>query len=236
MIEGALALFSGMGWLFSKPALRSVLWRVLGLLLVLLVGVVAGVHALADWLAAMWIPEGDAWYWQALGWLAAFASWLVALLAGAMSFTALGSAAAAPWLDELAARAEAEAGMDAQVADVPWWRQVLNGLANALRPLPALLGWGLVALALFLVPVVGQLAASVVWGWAGIRFMNFGLMDAVAERRGWDYARRRQALKRRRWFWLGFGGAAMAITMVPILNLLALPAATVALARRPLPE
>lgn len=235
MLDGALALVSGLGWLLAKPGLRAVLWRVLALLFVLLVGVVAGAYELADWLAAMWIPRGDAWYWQVLGWLAEFASVALAVLTGVVSFTALGSAAAAPWLDELAARAEALAGMEAAASAAPWWRQVLDGLVNALRPLPALLGWGLAALALFLIPVAGQVVAAVVWGWAGIRFMNFGLMDAVAARRGWDFARRKQALARKRWFWLGFGGAAMALTMLPLVNLLVLPAATVALARRPLP-
>ncbi len=228
MIEGAAAWISGLRDLLFEPGLRALLWRILGLLAVLLAGVAGGAWALMDWLAGLWIPAGDAWYWQALGWLAWLASLVVALLAGAVSFTALGSVAAAPWLDALAERAERPAR---NAPATPWWRQVGQGLVNALRPLPALAAWGLLALVLFLIPVVGQTAAAVIWAWAGIRYMNFGLMDAVAARRGLDFGSRKRLLARKRWFWLGFGGVGLLMTMTPLLNLLALPAATVGLSR-----
>jgi len=42
---------------------------------------------------------------------------------------------------------------------------------------------------------------------------------------------RKQNMKENRWFWLGFGGIALLLMAVPILNIFVLPAAVVALAK-----
>jgi CysZ protein len=38
-------------------------------------------------------------------------------------------------------------------------------------------------------------------------------------------------MKKYRWFWLGFGGVALLLMAVPVLNVFVLPAAVVALAK-----
>jgi len=115
---------------------------------------------------------------------------------------------------------------------VPWQRQILHSLANSIRPLSVLLIWGCVALVLFLIPVMGQIAATVIWTYASILFLNYELMDPVASRRSWDFKRRKQALGQRRWFYLGFGGMALGLMLVPVVNLFVLPAAAVGLSRK----
>jgi len=232
MIEGVLALLSGMRLLLAEKTLRSVLWRILALLFVLMLILTGGVYWLAEYLASLWLPSGDAWYWQALAWVAWLLSVILSLLIGAVSFTALGSVAAAPWLDELAARTEALTGKEMDTCSGLWWKQVMYSLMNAIRPLFGMLVWGCVALVLFLVPVIGQVAATVIWTYTGIRFLNYELMDPVASRRGWDFKRRKQELTRRRFFYLGFGGAALGLMLVPVVNLFVLPAAVVGLSRK----
>jgi len=263
VIEGALALLSGMRRLLVEKSLRAVLWRILTLLLVLMLVVTGGMFWLAEYLAHVWLPSGDAWYWQILAWVVWLLSVILALLAGIVSFTALGSVAAAPWLDELVARTE---GLNAKNGDsllssafaglrspaippsrdmepntgksetvpvfrVPWWKQVMHSLVNSVRPLSGLLIWGSVALALFFIPLIGQIAATVIWGYASIRFLNYELMDPVASRSGWNFKRRKQELGQRRFFYLGFGGMALGLMLVPVVNLLVLPAAAVGLGR-----
>jgi len=231
MVEGIGVLLGGMRDLLLKRELRAVLWRMLGLLLVLMLLLIGGVFGLTDYLAHLWLPEGDAWYWQLLGYLVWIIAALLALLTGIVTFSAVGSAAVAPWLDSLAARAEALHGKGAPESSKPWYALVLESLGNSVRPLFGLLVMGAVALALLLIPVLGPLLATAVWGYAGIRFLNYELMDTVASRRDWAFAERKGALQSRRFFWLGFGGLAMALMLVPLVNLLVLPAAVVGLSR-----
>jgi len=232
MIEGALNLISGMRLLLAEKTLRTVLWRILALLFVLMLMLTGGVYWLAEYLAALWLPSGDAWYWQILSWLVWLLSIILALLFGVVSFTALGSVAAAPWLDELAMRTEALTGRNIDVHPASWWQQIVHSLVNSIRPLFGLLIWGCVALVLFFIPLIGQVAATVVWGYASIRFLNYELMDPVASRKGWNFKRRKQALGQHNFFYLGFGGTALGLMLVPVVNLFVLPAAVVGLSRK----
>jgi len=232
MIKGALNLISGMQLLISERTLRAVLWRILVFLFVLMLLLTGGVYWLAEYMAHLWLPSGDAWYWQALAWVVWLLSVILALLIGVVSFTALGSVATAPWLDDLAVRTEALTGRKIDVHSASCWQQIVHSLVNSIRPLFGLLIWGCVALVLFFIPLIGQVAATVVWGYASIRFLNYELMDPVASRRGWDFKRRKQALGQRRFFYLGFGGMALGLMLVPVVNLFVLPAAVVGLSRK----
>lgn len=232
MIEGVMTLLDGFRLLLGKAELRAVLWRMLGLLALLMLVLTGGVFYLTDTLVQLWLPEGDAWYWQMMAWVVGVLAFLLALLTGVACFAMLASAAVAPWLDDLAERSEQLHGMKLAVDDAGWVAQVFGSLANSLRPLMELLLWGVLALALFLIPFIGQVPATLIWGYAGIRFLNYELMDTVASRRGWRFKERREQQRGARFFWLGFGGLAMALMLVPMLNLLVLPAAVVGLARR----
>lgn len=229
MLEGALNLLGGLRLLLANKALRAILWRMLGLLLLLMVALMFGVFSLAEYLAGLWLPAGDAWYWVLLSWLVWGVAVLLALLTGVVSFTALGSAAIAPWLDELLVRAQALKGINSAESAAAWWRQCLISLSNSVRPLLGLLAWGCAALLCFLVPVAGQVLGTVIWTYAGVRFLCFELMDTPATRKQLDFTQRKQLLDKRRFYWLGFGGLAMVMMMVPVLNLLVIPAAVVAL-------
>lgn len=230
MIKGAAILLGGFARLFAEATLRGVLWRIVLMLFVLMLGVTFGVYSLAEYLAGLWLPAGDAWYWQIVSWLVWALAVLLAMFTGAVSFTMLGSVAVAPWLETLAARAEAlHRGTAFTEQDAGWLGPVMHSLANAVRPLLGLLGMGLLALAVIWLPLVGQVAAMLIWAYAGIRFLNYELMDVPATRRGWSFAERKRQLAGKRLFWLGFGGLGMALMMLPLVNLLILPAAVVAL-------
>ncbi|MDX8398233.1 MAG: EI24 domain-containing protein [Mariprofundaceae bacterium] len=229
MMKGGLTFFAGLRLLLSESSLRAVLWRMLALLAVLMVLLMAGVFTLAEYIASIWLPEGDAWYWALLSWLVWGLAALLSILTGVVSFTILGSAAIAPWLDVLAARSESLKGYVGQESEAVWWKQCLVSLSNSVRPLLTLLAWGMLAFVLFWIPLIGQLLATVIWTYAGVRFLCFELIDTPASRKQLDYKQRKLVLNKQRFYWLGFGGVAMLIMMVPILNLLVIPAAVVAL-------
>ncbi|WP_018293590.1 EI24 domain-containing protein [Mariprofundus ferrooxydans] len=229
MISGALSLLAGLRLLFMTGELRSVLWRMLGLLVILMLATTIASFWLLDYMATLWIPQGDAWYWQllsAIAWLLAF---ILSLISGAIAYVALGSAAVAPWLDTLAMRAERMHGIERGESGSGWVAQVGASLANSVRPLLGLLAWGILALALIWIAPL----ATAIWTWAGIRFLAYELMDTSASRQGWNFSRRQQEQKERRWFYVGFAGIAMLLLLLPIVNLFVIPAAVVALSSEP---
>jgi len=230
MIDGVVRLLLGLRLLLTTQVLRAVLWRMLGLLAVFMLLLTIGVFSLADYLASLWLPEGDAWYWVLLSWLVWGLAVLLAVLTGVVSFTVLGSAAIAPWLDVLAMRTEALKGYKDRSSGASAWSQCLSSLSNSVRPLLGLLIWGCAALLIFYIPVIGPIVGAAIWIYASIRFLCFELMDTTASRQGMDFMARKSLLNERRFFWLGFGGLAMLLMMLPLLNLLVIPAAVVALA------
>jgi len=231
MINGAVTLLRGLQALLARAELRSVLWRMIGLLFVLMLLLAGGTFWLIDYIANLWIPEGDAWYWQVVAWLAWLLAFVLAVLCGIVAFVALGSAAVAPWLDLLARRVEQRNGSELAEQNSGWMGLVLHSLANSVRPLFGLMLWGAAALLFLLIPVVGVPVATALWAYGGVRFLSYELIDTPASRRNWSYAERKQQLDEKRWFYLGFSGLAMLLLMVPVLNLLVIPAAVVGLSR-----
>ncbi len=232
MLNGITTFFAGFQMLLGQASLRAVLWRMTGLLIVLMITLVIGVFFLADYVAQLWIPEGDAWYWDILAWIAWALAVMLSIISGVVSFTALGTAAVAPWLDTLASRTEEILGKTSMENDASWISQSISSLTHSIRPLFGLLLWGAVALVFLLIPVIGAMIATVIWTYAGIRFLNFELFDTQASRSALNFKARKQHMAEHKWFWLGFGGISMILMMVPVLNLLVIPAAVVALARK----
>ncbi|TLS67605.1 hypothetical protein FEF65_06745 [Mariprofundus erugo] len=230
MIKGVFSLLAGIRLLFVEPDLRSVLWRMLALLIALMVAATMAAFQGLDYLATIWLPQGDAWYWQLLSAVVWVLALLLSLVTGALAYVALGSAAVAPWLDTLAVRTERLHGVGESAANSDsWMMQVTASLANSIRPLGGLLAWGAVALLFIWLPPL----ATAIWTYAGIRFLGYELMDTTASRQAWAFHRRKQELNEQRWFYIGFAGVAMLLLMVPVLNLLVIPAAVVALSSRP---
>jgi len=233
MVAGARALLQGTHLLLTNPQLRSVLWRIIAVLTLLFLLVVGGVFWLSDALVQQWIVAGDAWYWRLLGWLAWVCALMLSLLAGVVAFVTFGSALVAPWLDQLAQRAAVIHGQVLPNQQQGWVALCTQSLGNSLRPLLGLLVAGLAALLLWWIPMVGQIAAPVVWGYASMRYLCFELMDTHASRFAMDYPSRLAQWRQYRGFWLVFSATATLLLMVPLLNLLVLPAAVVGLATYP---
>ncbi len=227
MIGGALALLSGLRLLLGRAELRAILWRMLALLLVLMIVLSSATFWLVDYVTALWIPTGDAWYWQVLSWLAGLLAFVLAMICGVVSFVLLGSAVSAPWLDDLASRTESLSGSAVTGQSSGWLQLVLQSLSNSIRPLFGLLLWGGAALLFFWVPPL----ATAIWTYGAVRFLSYELIDATASRRDWDFNMRKQQLLDRRWFYFGFSGLAMLMLMVPLLNLLVIPAAVVGISK-----
>ncbi|PCI02728.1 MAG: hypothetical protein COB79_01780 [Zetaproteobacteria bacterium] len=232
MLKGFTTFLLGFIMMFSENTLRSVLWRMLGLLAVLMIVLMVSVFFFADYLASVWVPEGDEWYWLIVGYIASFLAGLLSVVVGAVAFVALASAAVAPWLDTLAFKTEKILGKPTVENDASWANQALAAAINSIRPLFGLLLWGLLALVFFWFPPL----MTLIWTYGSIQFLNYELFDTQASRKDLKFSARKAEMKENRWFWLGFGGIALLLMVVPILNIFVLPAAVVALAKKGHPE
>ncbi len=228
MFEGIITFFQGFIMLLSKQELRAVLWRMVALLLILTISLMVGVFYLADYLTALWVPEGDEWYWQMVAYVAWGLAVLLSIVSGVIGFVALASAAVAPWLDTLAYRTEKLLGKPTVENDTSWSTQVFGALINSVRPIIDLMLWGVLALVFFWLPPV----ATLIWTLASIQFLSYELFDTQATRLGMAFKQRKEHIKTNRWFWLGFGGISLLLMTVPLLNIFVLPAAVVALAKK----
>jgi len=228
MISGMAAFFFGLRALLVEPSLRSVVWRMTALLIALMLASGIGAFLLADWLGARFVPTGDAWYVHALAALVELFAALLAIAVGVVAFMTLGSVAASPWLEDLAARA----GLSRRGGTRAWWASVAGSLVTSLMPLLRFIPLALLAGLLLPLPAIGTLLAGFVWGYGGLGLLAYEFMDAPAAVRGLGWRQRREEMARARWFYLGLAGAASLWMLVPVLNLLTLPAAVVAVARR----
>jgi len=229
MFKGAWTLVKGFHLLLSTKELRTLLWRMLLLLLVLFVGLTIGVFELSTAIAARFIPTGDAWYIDFLAWLLSLFAMILALGVGIVSFVTLGAIAVAPWLDQLYVRVGRINGVDLEQALLPWWKSISNSLWNSVMPLATFIPLAALAALFLLVPVYGTIVASVFWGYAGLKLLSFEFMDTPASFQNWKWPERKAQMDENKWYYMGFSGLAMFLLIIPGVNLLVLPAAVVAL-------
>lgn len=231
MISGMIRFLSGFRLLLTRSELRAIMWRMTGLLAVLILLLSVGMFWMLDVLVDRFIPTGDAFYIAVLAWLLWFFSLILSLAVAIVAYVVLGSIVASPWLDRLCECAEREEGIKLGAPECPWWKLVLGSIWNSVMPLADFLPKALLAALLLFVPVYGGVTASIVWSYGSFRLLAFEFMDAPASRRSWQWSQRKQEMDDNKWFYLGFAGLASALLVVPVLNLFVLPAAVVGLSR-----
>lgn len=205
--------------LLLAPTLRR---YVLGPLLVNVALFGAAVYFGAREFAALvdqWVPAWLAW----LEWLLWLLFAAVGLTVVFFGFALLANLTAAPLNGRLAEAVERSLGL-APAPRPP--EGALAGLIGDLRSesrkVLFFAAWALPLLLLYLVPLL-QLLAPVLWflygAWAlGLEYADFPLAN-----RGLRFADQRRLLAGRLSTLLGFGSAMMLVTMVPVLNFLAVP-------------
>lgn len=188
----------------------------------LMFAAVSGFERLLEYLLGF-LPEWLHWL-QYLLWPLFALSALVVL---AYSFTLIANLLAAPFNGQLAEAVEKhltgvalEPGGDwrALLADIvpSLWSEVQKLAYFALRGLPLLL--------LFVVPGI-NLAAPLLWTLFGAWMLALEYGDYPMGNHGLKFRDQRPRFKARRGLALGFGLAVLGLTMIPVVNFLAMPAA-----------
>jgi CysZ protein len=224
-------LFKGVGYLreglglMRRPGLRRYVAVPLLVSIVLFtVAILAGIH---------WLEILLGWL---LGWLPGWLDWLQYLLwplfalTGVLlvfyTFSLLTNLVAAPFNGLLAEAVERHLegrSMD----DAGGWKALLADIVpSLLSELRKLLYIALRAFPLgllFLIPPV-NLAAPFLWALFSAWMLVIEYLDYPMGNHQLHFAEQRKRLRGRRLLGLGFGGASMLMTMIPVVNFLAMPA------------
>jgi CysZ protein len=221
-IRGARYILTGVRLLRHPGVTRFVIIPLLISAIVFSGGLWFGVHFLGgiiDRLDAM-LPEWLDW----LSWLLWPLFALLALVLLYFGFSLIANLFGAPF-NSLLAEAVAR-NLDGNVTQQSFdWRQLhreaLATMRSELGKMLYFVMWGIPCLLALLIPVIGP----AIWFLYGAWAFACNYADYPMGNDGMRFAEQRRLLRSRFSLCIGFGAAALALTLVPVLNILAMPAA-----------
>lgn len=222
LLRGVGYALEGLRLVF-RPGLRAyVLVPVLVNLVVLSLAVWGGSVLFEDLLERFLPPEGWLSYLRWLLWpLFALGVALIVIY----GFTAVANLIAAPFNSLLSEKVEQLYG--GKPPAPASWRQILRDLPRTLgsevRKLLYFLVRAVPLLLLFLIPGL-NLAAPFLWMLFSAWFLAMEYSDYPLGNRGMHFTEQRTFLKRSRLAALGFGAGVTLLTLIPVVNLAAMPA------------
>lgn len=221
-------LLRGLGWTARNPSF----W-LLGLVpaLITLVLYVAGLAALgvyADDIAAWTTPFADGWpegLRNATRLVAGLAIFGAGVFLGLVTFTAVTLLIGDPFYEKIAVAVEESQGGAPPEVDASLLSQMMRAVRDTLILGVLALGFALVFFVCGFIPGVGQTVVPVVAASVSGYFLAGELTSIALDRRG-IYRRDRLALLRRdRPLAVGFGAATVALFLIPLGAVLAMPGA-----------
>lgn len=225
----------------TEPGLRRYVWLPLLVNVFVFGGLIwlgaEGFQQLIDWMLPEVSAGPDAGWWTRLAdWVVTLIRWLLwplfalaAALVAFYTFTVTANLVGAPFNEFLARRVERLATDGRQPPDTDDagpLAQALGSIGDELRKLLYFAAVAIPLLLLFLVPVI-QIAAPFLWLAFGAWAAALEYMDYPLGNHGLRFAEQRVRLRRRRMLMLGFGGGVVVLTLIPVLNLVAMPSAVI---------
>ena len=226
--------FSGLAYLgrgfkmLSEPGLRAFVLVPLLINTVIFVGaiylLVTNFSAWVDALIALWLPD---WGW--LDYLIYFL-WpifaLVLVLIVYYGFSVVANFIAAPFNGILSERVEQRLRGDVISNELSLLQMIPGTLARELAKLAYFLPRVLLLLILGFIPLI-NLATPVLWFIFSAWMMAIQYIDYPMDNNGLTFKRMKGLLKERRWSALSFGSVIQLGMLVPLLNLILMPAAVI---------
>jgi len=157
--------------------------------------------------------------------------WLLWLFFGGLAaitvffaFTPVANIVAAPFNALMSEKIEAHLTGIPVSSDVSFARMALDAIGSQLRKLIYILLWALGLFLVSLIPVL-NLIAPVLWVVFGSWLLSLEYFDYPMGNHDIVFAEQKRLLRERRGIALGFGGAVMIMTSIPIINFFAMPVA-----------
>jgi len=158
-----------------------------------------------------------------------FLRWLIWLFFGALAaitvfftFTPVANIVAAPFNALMAEKLEMYLTGSAVSSNVSFARMAVDAIRSQLGKLLYIALWGLGLLLVTLIPVVNFIA-PVLWFVFGSWLLSLEYFDYPMGNHDVGFAEEKQRLAARRGISLGFGGAMMVMTSIPVVNFIAMP-------------
>lgn len=224
MLKGGLSLLNGMKNVLLQAKLRRILFKMFFSLFLLSSLIFIFVLWMSSWVATMWLPDTEAWWGGIASLCVWFFSFALCAAVGAVLYVLLSGTVVAPYLDMLAAEVDHQ-----EASNQPWMIQMKQSAQNTAKPMLTLLLWGGGSLVLLFIPVMGAVLAGCVWFYACMRFLMLELMDVPCSRRAMSFEDRQELIKKKPFFYYSFALSAMALMMLPVINILTHPSAVVGL-------
>lgn len=228
-----LGLFKGAGYFFDglqmimRPGLRR--YVIVPLLINLTIFTLLTIWLSQEFGALVdhYTPELPQW----LSWLSSIVWVLFAILIAVgifFTFTMVANLIGAPFNILLAEAVEAQ--LTGELPEESSWLKVLReapgAMMDELRKLGYFLMFAIPLLLLFLVPVV-NLIAPLIWGAFSAWLLALEYLDYPLGNHAMRPWQQRALIRNYRPLAFGFGGMVLFATLVPLLNLIAMPAATI---------
>ncbi len=224
-ITGVTALLEGFS-LISRPGLRRFVAVPLLINLLLFSAAIwwgySELSLLGDWIERR-LPDWLDW----LSWLLWPLYMVSVILIGFYAFTLIANVIAAPFNSLLAERVEQLLDAGNEPATQGWGDLLLSIIPDTLTALKKLLRGLLLAipfLILFLIPLL-NLAAPVLWFLYGAWTLAASYLDYPMDNHRIPYREQRSLRRKRLFTSLTFGSAVMGATLIPLVNLIVMPAA-----------
>lgn len=149
----------------------------------------------------------------------------VAFLA-VVAFAGITLAIGAPFYDQISRQIERDCGETREPVELPLPRAIQRGLLDAAAAVLASVVLAAVVFVVGLVPVAGQIVATVVGALLGAWLVTSELLQPPFARRGFvTFADRRRAVLSHRAMTLGFGLPVYLAMLIPLLGILVFPGA-----------
>ncbi|MCP5159914.1 MAG: sulfate transporter CysZ [Gammaproteobacteria bacterium] len=226
LIEGANYVLTGLRWLPRRELYSFVAIPLLINALLFGMGVWWSVGQLQhlDQMVESWLPNWLSW----LHWLLWPVFALTVLVVVFYTFSVVANLIAAPFNGLLAERVKklVRLGRAARPDANMNWKDLILSPLTELKKLLYFVGWAIPLLLLSFVPVI-NVAAPVLWVLFGAWMLALEYADYPLGDRGLSFREQRQLLRRHWPLTLGFGGMTLVLTLIPVLNFLAMPAAVI---------
>ncbi len=138
------------------------------------------------------------------------------------SFTAMGNIICLPLLDIISEKVELIVGEETDI--VPFWKSIMPSMKSAFIFLFIKLFIFIILLPLFFVPFIGAFLFFIF----GALFLAVDYLDFPMGRRAWSFTQKKQFLQAHKFEYLLFGIIVCFGMMIPFVNFLIFPIATIA--------
>ena len=222
-LTGFKAIFAGFR-LLTQPGIKR--YVVLPLLInsLLFASIIyLGAQTFNNWVDSI-IPEWIAW----LEWLIWPIFFILCLTVVFFLFSIVANLIASPFNGMLAEQAEYRLSTNKPVlTNKPLAQEVLDSVKSEARKIQYFLFRGLPLLILFFIPVI-QVFAPFIWFLFGAWMLAKEYLDYPMANHGLHFQQQQNLIKQKRSLGFGFGVAVMGLTLIPIINFLAMPVAVCA--------